>query len=312
MISILIACYKSAKTIEPVICEIEKIFKNQTKYTYEIILVNDGSPDNTFEIIEKIAEEHQNIIGVNLSKNYGQLSAKMAGLQYVNGEYLVYMDDDGQCPTDRIFDLISCLEAGYDIAYAAYTEKQTTLFKKITSDIHGKLTEVTLGKPKGIKISNFYAINRLVIDSLRKYKSPFPSPLGYMLQITKKIANVPMVEKKRLAGKSNYNLKRLFSQWMTVFTNFSIVPLRIISSIGFSTTLISFLMMIYLIIRKLIVGSLSGYTSIACLILFLGGLNLISLGLIGEYIGRIYITISGKPVYTIKNVVGLSEEKHNG
>lgn len=303
-ISVLIACYNSSKTLPTVVHNIQKEFEKHNQDDYEIILVNDGSPDNnrTAETIQKLTEEDSRILGISLSRNYSQLNAKMAGTPFVTGDVLVYMDDDGQCPQEHMFDLIEKLDEGFDVVYAGYTKKETSLFKKITSDLHGKLTELTLEKPKNVKISNFYAVNKTMIRELKNYKSPFPSPLGYMLQVSKKVGNVPMEGKARLEGKSNYNLKKLLKQWMTVFTNFSVVPLRISATIGFISTLIGIVLAIVYIVRYFIYGAQSGFTTLACLILILGGLILVSLGLIGDYIGRIYITISGKPQYVIRDV----------
>lgn len=303
-ISVLIACYKSSKTLPTVVHDIQDEFKKHHQEDYEIILVDDGSPDQnqTAETIQHLTSEDSRIIGISLSKNYSQLNAKMAGMPFVTGDVLIYMDDDGQCPQEYMFELIEKLNDGYDVVYAGYTKKETSLFKKITSDLHGKLTEITLEKPKNVKISNFYAVNKTMIRELKKYDSPFPSPLGYMLQVSKKIGNVPMEGKARLEGKSNYNLKRLLKQWMTVFTNFSVVPLRITAAIGFFSTFVGLLLAVIYIIRFFIVGAQSGFTTLACLILIIGGLILVSLGLIGDYIGRIYITLSGKPQYVIRDV----------
>lgn len=308
-ISILITCYRSETTIEKVVNDIKKEFKKNSYSDYEIILVNDASPDHVLSVIQKLVSENSMIKGVDLSKNYGQLSAKMAGLKYVTGDYLVYMDDDGQCPVEHLFDLIECLNAGSDIAYAAYTVKKTTFFKKVTSDIHSRITELTLGKPKGVKISNFYAVNHLVIEALRNYNSPFPSPLGYMLQITRNIANVPMVEHERMQGKTTYNLKKLFSQWLTVFTNFSVVPLRLIFLCGFLFATLGILLAMYFVIKYICFGSAVGYTSIVCLLLIIGGLIMVSLGFIGEYVGRIYITLSGKPQFFIREILDNTDKK---
>lgn len=302
-ISIIIACYYSEGTISNVVNSIISEFRRQSLYDYEIILVNDGSKDHTYKIISDLAKDDPHIISINLSKNYGQLCAKMAGIHFVSGKYLVYLDDDGQCPIHQIFKLIEGLKEGFDVVYAGYTEKQTTFFKKVTSDIHGKLTEITLNKPKNIKISNFYAVNALMIDALKRYHSPFPSPLGYMLQITHNIKNIPMKENARLEGRSTYTLKKLFSQWLTVFTNFSLVPLRISASVGAIISVLGLILMIYYLFLKFTLQVEPGYTSIICISLFIGGIILLSLGLIGEYIGRIYMTICGKPAFVIKEIV---------
>ena len=308
IVSVAIPCYKSSKTIRNVVDEIRKEFSLRSDYDYQIILVNDYPFDSTFNEIRGLCKEDKKIVGINLSKNYGQTSAKMAAINYCKGDVLVYMDDDGQHPTEHIFDLVEKVLEGYDAVYAYFAQKKHNKFKQITSNINSKILEINGSKPKGIHISSFYAISRFAIDSYKEYKSPFPSMDGFLNSIAGKITEIKLPHRPRLQGSSNYTLKKLVKLWLTGFTIFSIVPLRIITVLGIIVSVIGVVSGIAVVIHKLIVPTLSsGYTSTIAVLLFLGGLILFVLGFIGEYIGRIYMTVSNLQQYRIKEIINYEE-----
>lgn len=307
LISICIACYRSEKTLPIVVHSIESLFSTQDKYDYEIILVNDCSPDNTFHTIKNLCSNNDKIIGIDLSKNYGQAAAKMAALKYVNGDAVVLMDDDGEHPVEGIIKLVDKLNEGYDVVYAHFTDRKHTMMKRLTSEFHGKLLEVMGNKPKGIYRSAYAAWSQTVVEAIRKYKSPFISIGPYLTHLTAKYANVDMEHHSRISGKSGYSYRKLIKMWSNIFFSFSMFPLRIASYLGFFISSCGFIGGICLIINKLIDPNIvAGFTSILATLLLLGGLILIILGIIGEYIGRIYMTISDMPQYTIRTIVGNS------
>lgn len=304
LISVAIPCYNSSKTLPTVVKEIQEVFSNKEGYEYEIVLVNDNSPDNTFEVIQKLCSENSNIVGVDLSKNYGQSSALMAAINYVKGDIAVFMDDDGQHPPNELFKLIEQVEKGNDLVYACFPQKKHSAFKKITSNLNSKLLEATNRKPKDIKITSYFALSKLSINALREYKSPYPSICGYLLQVTRRIVNVEINHRARLAGSSNYNLKKLITLWLQGFTNFSIAPLRFASMLGAIFAVLGFGVMLYYIISKLVNPNVAaGFTSLASLILIIGGFIMLMLGIIGEYIGRIYILLSDMPQFRVREVI---------
>ena len=308
IVSVAIPCYKSSKTIRNVVDEIRKEFSLRSDYDYQIILVNDYPFDSTFNEIRGLCKEDKKIVGINLSKNYGQTSAKMAAINYCKGDVLVYMDDDGQHPTEHIFDLVEKVLEGYDAVYAYFAQKKHNKFKQITSNINSKILEINGSKPKGIHISSFYAISRFAVDSYKEYKSPFPSMGGFLNSIAGKSTEIELPHRPRLQGSSNYTLKKLLKLWFTGFTNFSIVPLRIITVLGIIVSVIGVVSGIAVVIHKLIVPTLSaGYTSTIAVLLFLGGLILFVLGFIGEYIGRIYMTVSNLQQYRIREIINYEE-----
>ncbi len=304
LISICIPCYRSAITLPFVVDEIQKTFAKQDKYDYQLILVNDGSPDNTFEVITKLCKNDSKIIGVDLSRNYGQQAAKIAALKFVEGDVIVYMDDDGQHPTEGIFPLVEKVLEGYDIVYARFPKKKHSFFKRITSKLYQKISELIGNKPKGISVSSFSSWSKVVAETVSRYHSPFPAPGIYLSHVTSKIANIDMPHRKRIAGESTFTFFKLMGLAITALTNFSIIPLRVASYAGLICSVFGFLFGLIIIIRKLANPNIyAGYSSIIATILFIGGLLMLMLGMIGEYVGRIYMTVSDMPQYNIRTVV---------
>lgn len=301
LISIAIPCYRSEKNLEMVVDEIRSVFAQQEEYDYQIILVCDGSPDHTDEVIRKLCAGDRKIVGVLLSRNFTQSNAKMAALKYVKGEVLVYMDDDGQHPAKDIFRLVEKVREGYDVVYAHFGHKEQSRFKIWTSNLFGKISEKTGRRPKGIKTSSFMAYSRFAAEELKAYTSPTPALGGYLYTVTTRFANIESTQRKRASGKSGYNLIKMISLAVTGMTNFTIVPLRMIDVIGSVSAIAGLLYGLVLVIRKLFFAAVvPGYTSNMVVMLILGGLILISLGLVGEYVGRVYILLSNKPQYVVR------------
>lgn len=312
LISVAIPCYKSSKSIERVVNEIRDTINNAEGYDYQIILVNDYPFDNTFDVIKELCSKDSKIIGVNLSKNFGQTCAKLAALPYVEGDVLVYMDDDGQHPAEGIIPLVEKVNEGYDVVYAHFKAKKHSLFKRLTSKINAKVSELNGTRRKGVNVSSFYAISRLAVDAYENYTSPFPSMMGYLNTLVGKTTDIEMPHRARMEGRSNYTLKKLLKLWLTGFTNFSVAPLRFIAFLGISFAVIGFCFGLGIVISKLIMPSMAaGYASMMAVMLFLGGLILLAQGFIGEYIGRIYMTVSNLQQYCVREVVN-SEKKNRG
>ncbi len=310
-VSVVIPCYRSKLTIRTVVDEIKETVKSREGWDYQIVLVNDCSPDETFSVIRELCEEDSRIIGVDMSRNFGQETAIVAGLGYATGDAVVVMDDDGQHPTHEMWKLIEKMQEGYDIVYAAFPHKHHSWFKRFTSNLHGVINEWIGCKPKGIILSSFWCLSPFCAKELSKYHSPFTSRGGYMMRITQKFANVEIDEHRdRLAGSSGYNLKKLLELWFSNFTNFSIVPIRAMAKLGWIVAAAGFLFGLYLIIRKLVDPSVAiGYTSIMSVILFIGGLIMAMIGFMGEYIGRTYMTVSGMPQFIVRQTINTDKSE---
>lgn len=304
LITICIPCYRSAKTLPTVVESIKMEFTSREE-DYQIVLVNDGSPDNTFGVILELCKNDSRIIGVNLSRNYGQPSAKLAALRQAKGDIVVFMDDDGQHSADGIFKLVDKLIAdNLDVVYADFGKKKHRFIKRLTSDMHNKLAEIMGSKPKGIKRSSFCAWSRTVVDAMLTYKSPFVSIGSFLMSVTTKYGNVEVEHKARLEGKSGYTFKKLMKMWLNIFISFSMMPLRIATYLGFLFSGVGFVGIIYLIIMKIIRPSrMAGYTSTMVTVLFMSGVMMLILGIMGEYLGRVYMTVSGMPQYNVREVI---------
>ncbi len=303
-VTIAIPCYRSAKTLPFVVKRIRETIQSEKNYEYQIILVNDCSPDNTFEMIRELCEEDKAIVGVNLTKNWGQAHARFAAIPYIEGDIAVFMDDDGQHPIEKMFELIHKIEDGYDLVSADFEKKQEKWSSRITSKLSSKLYIMMGKRPQGAVSSSYFAINRMCIDSLKNYTSPFPSIFGYLYQIAGKITSIKLEHLKRMSGSSGYNFKKRFTLWLNGFVNFSIAPLRLASFLGMISAFLGLVLGVLMIIRKIIHPEiLAGYTSLISITLFVGGIIMLILGLLGEYIGRIYMVLSDQPQYVIRETI---------
>ena len=285
--------------------------KSFNDYSFEIILVNDCSPDDTFAEIVNLANVYDNIVGIDLAKNSGQHAALMAGFRNCSGDLIVCLDDDGQTPANEVDKLIQKIEEGYDVVYASYENKQHSGFRNFGSKLNSKMTEIMLGKSKELFISSYFVAKRFIIDEMIRYEGSYPYVIGLVLRSTKKIGNVPVNHRQREIGNSGYTLPKLFSLWMNGFTSFSVKPLRVANYLGGFSAILGFLYVLCIIIRYFIFHSAPlGWSSTTALILIIGGIILMVLGMIGEYIGRIYMCINSTPQYVIREVVTQKDEKN--
>lgn len=309
-ISFVIPCYRSEKTLPDVIDEIKSTMA-EIGHEFEIILVNDSSPDNTFEVIKKLTSENDNILGIDLAKNFGQHCALMAGMRHSSGDVVVCLDDDGQTPANEVGKLLGKLDEGFDVCYASYGKKQHSGFRNFGSKVNELMTRIMLGKPKELKVSSYFAAKRFVVDDMLRYEQSYAYVIGLVLRATKNVANVEVNHRARSVGESGYTLAKLFSLWFNGFTAFSIKPLRIATAIGCFCACSGFLYGIYTVIKKIILMDAveAGFSALMSVIVFLGGMVMLMLGLIGEYIGRIYICMNNSPQYVIRQKVGMGSDK---
>ena len=303
-ISFVIPCYRSEMTLLNVVREIETTMNDLQEDSYEVILVNDSSPDKTMEVIRNICRDNSRIIGVDLARNFGQHSALMAGMSYTSGDVVVFLDDDGQTPASEVGKLLEKIEEGYDVVYARYSHKMHNGFRNFGSRVNSLMVEKLLDKPKDLYISSYFAARRFVVDEILQYKNAFPYVIGLVLRSTNKICNVDVEHRERQSGASGYTLKKLLNLWVNGFTAFSVKPLRVATYSGVAVAFFGFCYLIYTIVHR-IVNPIApmGWSSTMAMILIIGGSLLFVLGMIGEYIGRIYICINNSPQFVIREVV---------
>ena len=305
IISFVIPCYNSTNTIDAVVQEIKGVMATSlNRYDYEIILVNDGSPDGTtYDAITKIVEKEKHIKGLNLARNFGQPSAVMAALNYSIGDYVVCGDDDGQTPFCELPKLMQRIEEGFDLVEAKYSiREKRSLFRKLGTLMNEGMATWLISKPKGLELTTYWVVRRFVVDQMIEYPNSYPYLGGLMLRATQNACNVNVTHRERISGKSGYSIKKMIELWLNGFTSFSVKPLRLMAKIGIIVAAVGFIYGLVTIIHKIIDPSvLAGYSSLLAVMLFLFGILFFFMGLIGEYVGRIYISLNKAPQYVIKD-----------
>ena len=303
-LTFVIPCYRSENTIEDVVREITAKLGEKPELDWEIIAVNDASPDRVLSVLEMLAATNHRLKVIDCAINRGKHAALMAGYVHATGDIVVGVDDDGQCPVDRLWDLLAPLEQGYDMAMARYGTRQQRGYKAIGSVVNDWMARLLIGKPNNLKFSNFTARKKWLCDELAKYTNPYPYLEGLTLRLTKNIATVPMDERPRTKGRSSYTFKKSLMLWLNGFTAFSVLPLRLASFAGLCFSAVGFLAALVVIVRKLLnPGMSAGYASIMATLLFIGGVILTSLGLLGEYVGRMYICLNKSPQYVVRRTI---------
>lgn len=310
-ISFVIPCYRSEKTIEKVVQEIiETVSLKKEEYEYEVILVNDASPDNVFSVIEKMATQNERIRIIDFAKNMGKHAAVLAGYSVAKGDYVVDLDDDYQCPTYEIWRLLQPLENDEcDVAIAKYTEKKESFVKRFGSVINKKMTDVLLDKPRDVKFENFSVRKKYVCDEMVKYKKPYPFLEGLTLQVTHRIKTVEMQQRVRADDNATgFTLRKSISLLLNGFTAFSVKPLRIITVIGLLVILLGVINGVIGVVHTVSLKNNSDATFFLISVqLLMGGLNMVMLGLLGEYVGRTYISINDAPQYVVKRTINIKK-----
>ena len=308
-ISYVIPCYRSQHTVGEVVAEITATMKTMPQYDYEVILVNDCSPDDTFGKIRELCGKDKRIKGINLARNFGQHAALMAGFHQVKGDILVCLDDDGQTPADEVGKLLEKIDAGYDVVYASYDTKRQAGWRNLGSWANSKMTEIMLGKPPELVVNSYFAARRFVVDEMLRYEHCYPYVIGLVLRSTKHIRNVPVHHRAREEGSSGYTLRKLLNLWINGFTYNSVKPLRIATYFGTLFAAAGFVYLIYIVIDHFTRGAAPlGWASTTALLLLLGGMILVVLGIIGEYVGRIYMCANAAPQYVEREVIRHGED----
>ena len=304
LLSFVIPCYRSALTIGDVVRELTETLKTrESEYDYELILVNDGSPDDTAGVLGELCKQNERIVFVNLSRNFGQHSALMAGFHQVRGEVVICLDDDGQTPADECFKLIDKVYEGNDIVYADYGKTRQTAFRRMGSRFNSACNHFFFNQPKALNVSSYFACRRFVIDTALQYPNPFPYITGLMFESASTYANVPVKHRAREEGRSGYTLKKLISLWANGVTAFSIKPLRLASYVGWGLSVVGFVFAVVTVVRKLVNPTMqAGWASTIAILLLMGAVIIALSGLVGENIGRIYLSINRYPQFVVRSV----------
>ena len=302
--SVVIPCYKSSKTIGKVVETTAQELRRLGIDAFEFVLVNDCSPDGgaTRQKLFELAEQLPYVRAIDLGKNSGQHNATMAALNYASGDFIICMDDDGQSMPSEIGKLLDKLNEGYDIVYGYPQAHKESLFRRFGSKVNDYTVRLLIGKPKGLKASSFWVIRRYVRDYAIQYVYPSVHLQGIFLRITSSIACLPVQRREREIGSSGYTFKKLLGLYSNII-GFSQVPLTLVRNVGFVFALAGFITVLVVLIRKLINPAIPmGWTSVFGSIYLCTGILMIALGVVGSYIGRLYLGQTRKPQFTIREM----------
>jgi polyisoprenyl-phosphate glycosyltransferase len=301
--SVVIPVYNSANIVTDTISRIRDFFRSQS-LRFEIILVNDGSSDDSWVVITALAKEHSEVIAINLLKNYGQHHANLCGFRQAKGDYVITMDDDLQNPPEEIAKLIQKVQEDYDLVIGRFESKQHSLVRRIGSQFVGWLNRKVFEVNDSLVLTNFRIIRRDVVDRICRDKSFAPYIPGLALQYSSRRCNVLVRHLPRAAGKSNYTWRRILRLVATILFNHSSIPLRYGAAFGFIVAGISFFLSLYFLLEAMISGTNApGWASLAVLLSFFNGVLILLLSVIGEYLIRVLREVGTQRSYEIKEIV---------
>lgn len=305
-LSIVIPVYRGEKTIERLVRTLLENLGNL--YSLEIVLVNDGSPDDSAKVCRRLAAELPLVKFLNLSRNFSEHNAVMAGLNYATGDYVAIMDDDFQNPPSEVVKLVAEAERGFDVVYSYYAVKQHHPLRNLGSRLNNWAATKLLDKPRDLYLSSFKVVSRFVVQELVKYDGPYPYIDGLILRFTRNYSQVLVEHHARMEGRSGYTLAKLVSLWLNMFTNFSVLPLRLASLAGFGCAILGMVFAVGFAIEKLRNPDLpAGWASVIVSLFIIGGIQLFALGMIGEYLGRLFLKDNGRPQFVVREKFNCDE-----
>ena len=302
LLTIVVPLYNSADTLARLVAELTAL---KIPGGHELVLVNDGSKDNTAELAEQLVKQTDfPITLVKLARNYGEHNAVMAGLHHAHGEYVINLDDDLQNPPSEVLKLLEFAQKNkHEVVYSFYGDKQHESWRNLGSWLTNRVADVLLDKPKGLYLSSFRCMSAFVVKEICKYDGPFVYVDGLILQVTQNIGRVQVEHAAREAGRSGYTLTKLVKLWLSMFVNFSTVPLHLATMLGFALAGFGFLYAIEVIAEHFLYQQPLGWSSMMAALLVFSGAQLLVLGLVGEYLGRLYLTANRKPQFTVREIV---------
>lgn len=305
-ISIIIPVYNSGAAIAGLVERLDKALRS-VGYRYELILVNDGSRDQSWQVINEISLRYPQVHGINLMRNYGQHNALLCGLRAASYPISVTMDDDLQHLPEHIPDLLAELHKGFDVVYGTPTRQQHGLWRNLASTITRLALQSTMGVENARKVSAFRALRTELRQAFSSYRSPFVTLDVLLAWGTNQFSSIPIEHAPRQAGTSNYTFRKLLQHAMNMMTGFTTLPLQLASMLGFTFALFGLLVLVYVVGRFISHGgSVPGFPFLASIIAIFSGVQLFSLGIIGEYLARMHFRLMEKPAYVIRNQTATS------
>jgi undecaprenyl-phosphate 4-deoxy-4-formamido-L-arabinose transferase len=301
-LSVVIPVYRGADTIAPLARQIARL---DVEGGLELVLVNDGSPDDSAGVILNLVDELAiPVVAIDLARNFGEHNAVMAGYAVASGAWNINLDDDFQNPpgeVKRLYDHARS-HADLDVIYTCYATKKHSAFRNLGSRFTNAVAGLLLDKPRGLYLSSFRCINAFLRDQVVAYRGPYPYIDGLILQSTRRIGRLEVAHNERSGGESTYTLRKLARLWMAMFVNFSVMPLRASSLLGVAISFLGLVVTVLAVIEKLTGNTPVGWTSLMAAILIFSGVQLLMLGLVGEYLGRLYLTATGRPQFVVREI----------
>ena len=301
-LSVVIPVFRGAESIGPLVHELASL---DITGGLEIVLVNDGSPDHSGEVIRRLVDEcRATVVAVDLARNFGEHNAVMAGYSVASGDFIINIDDDFQNPPGEVRRLYDHARQhpDLDVIYTSYAVKKHSGFRNLGSRFTNAVAGFLLDKPKGLYLSSFRCISAFLRGRIIEYQGPYPYIDGLILQTTQRIGTLEVRHNERTQGSSSYTLRKLGRLWMAMFINFSVMPLRVSSLVGLAISLLGMLMAIAAIVERFLGDTPQGWTSLMAAILVFSGVQLLMLGLLGEYLGRLYLTATGRPQFVVREI----------
>ena len=300
-LSVVIPVYNGAASVGELVNALEEL---PIEGGHEIILVNDGSPDNSLDVCTMLVERARvPITLVSLARNYGEHNAVMAGLRHASGAHVITMDDDLQNPPEEVQRLLAFAQrSGKEVVYTCYDEKRHAIWRNLGSQFANHVANFVLEKPKDLYLSSFRCLSAFVVREITRYEGPFPYVDGLIFQVTHDIGRLVVRHLPRAVGRSNYTVRRLLRLWMSMFVNFSVMPLRVSTLTGFVLSGMGAFAGAMVIAEAMTSSPPAGWASLMAALLLLSGVQLVILGIVGEYLGRLYLTMNGKPQSVIREV----------
>ena len=301
--SVVIPVYNSEAIVEETIDRTTNFF-DQHDLRYELILINDGSWDDSWKIISEKARRLPHVTAINLLKNYGQHNANMCGFKHTRGDFVITMDDDLQNPPEEIEKMIRKINEGYDLVIGRFKQIQHAGYRRIGSKLIGLVNRKIFQTPEGIVLTNFRIMRRHVVDRVCDYKTSYPYVPGLVLWFSQDIVNILVEHHPRRAGKSNYSLMTILKLVSTILFNYSSFPLKSVAFGGIIVSILSMLLGVGYIVSNLVAGTnVQGWTTIVVLLSFFNGISLLVISMIGEYLVRLLNQSSSSESFHIKEVV---------
>jgi undecaprenyl-phosphate 4-deoxy-4-formamido-L-arabinose transferase len=305
-LSIVVPVYNGARTVGALVDALAGI---EIRGGHEVVLVNDGSPDDSEAVCRELARRRDvPVTFVNLARNFGEHNAVMAGFSFTRGDYVITMDDDLQNPPEEVARLLEHTRSNdLDVVYTRYKTKQHAAWRNLGSRFANWAANLVLEKPKDLYLSSFRCVSAFVVDNVLRYQGPYPYIDGLILQVTRRVGSLEVQHLPRAEGRSNYTLRRLVRLWLNMFVNFSIIPLRFSAFLGFVTSILGLAWSAFTIFEAVRGRPPEGWASLMVAVLLLSGVQLILLGVVGEYVGRVFLSANRKPQYVVRDATRLRD-----